>query len=543
MVVKDGAVSRSGQRAIGAQIPRRVGLRVAVLIGGLIGGMIGGPAARADNPLSAIDWLSKSVVTPVAAATRPVQPPTPSSAPLATNALPEAVTVSPLGQTSLDATGLLPPAKTGLPLTLWGLGRTADIAAAIHRQRLEDLPALQGLLMTLLLAEAEPPVDAGSSGTLFLVRIDKLLEIGALDQAMALIQASGAQTSPDLFRRTFDIALLTGAEDRACRALDKTPSLSPALPARIFCLARGGDWETAAVTLQTAQALGQIAPETAELLTRFLDPALAEDSAPLPAPALITPLDLRIFEAIGEPLPTTNLPVAFAHSDLAEINGWKSRIEAAERLSRAGAIAPNLLLGMYTLQKPAASGGVWDRVAAFQAFEVALGAADPDALAKTLPAALTRMGDARLEVVFAELFAERLAPIPLTGPAADLSLTTQLLSTRSERLTAGKTSTDPRLTFALALARGKPEGVPTNDSLSRAIAAGFGGVEIPDELLAMKDQKRVGELILTAAEKIARGLEGDISDVALGLTLLRQLGLEDVARRTALELVLLERRG
>ena len=500
----------------------------------------GAGAGHADYPLSAIDWLSKSVVTPVA---QPVSPPNPNSAPLATNALPQSITVTTLGRSSLDATGLLAPAKTGLPAALWGLGQTADIAAAINRQRLEDLPALQGHFMTLLLAEADPPIDADARGTLFLVRIDKLLEMGALDQAMALIQASGDQKNPDIFRRTFDIALLTGAEDRACKALDKTPSLSAALPARIFCLARGGDWDTAAVTLQTAIALDQIAPETGELLTRFLDPALAEDGAPLPAPAVVTPLDLRMFEAIGEPLPTSNLPLAFAHADLAEITGWKSRIEAAERLSRTGAIAPNLLLGLYTQRKAAASGGVWDRVAAFQAFEVALAAKDPEALNVTLAAALSQMGKAQLEVVFAELFAERLAQVPLTGSAADLALTTQLLSSQYERLTAGKTSTDPRLMFALAVAHGTPQAAAPQDDLMRAIALGFAGVEIPPDLKAMFDQKRVGELYLAAAEKIARGLDGDSTDVALGLSVLRNLGMEGIARRTALELVLLERRG
>ena len=38
-------------------------------------------------------------------------------------------------------------------------------------------------------------------------------------------------------------------------------------------------------------------------------------------------------------------------------------------------------------------------------------------------------------------------------------------------------------------------------------------------------------------------VEGDLRGVTEGLSLLRRAGLEDVARRTALELMLLERRG
>ena len=57
------------------------------------------------------------------------------------------------------------------------------------------------------------------------------------------------------------------------------------------------------------------------------------------------------------------------------------------------------------------------------------------------------------------------------------------------------------------------------------------------------EQKRVGEAILLAVSLVASGLHGDETQVAQGLAVLRELGLEDAARRTALELMILERRG
>ena len=74
----------------------------------------------------------------------------------------------------------------------------------------------------------------------------------------------------------------------------------------------------------------------------------------------------------GPGLMFVTLPLAFAHAELRDTAGWKSQIESAERLARAGVIAPNVLLGLYTERLPAASGGVWDRAAAFQRFESAL---------------------------------------------------------------------------------------------------------------------------------------------------------------------------
>jgi CheY-like chemotaxis protein len=236
----------------------------------------------------------------------------------------------------------------------------------------------------LMLAKADPPADSGGRGTLLLARTDALLEAGALDQAAALLDDAGS-LQPELFRRRFDIALLTGTEDLGCVQMRENPQLAPTFPARIFCLARSGDWNAAALTLRTAQALGFVTPEEDALLSRFLDPELDDGDFPLSRPAKPTPLVWRMLEAVGEPLPTNTLPLAFAQAELRDTAGWKSQIEAAERLARTGAVDPDRLLGLYMDRKPAASGGVWDRVAGVQALDAALAAQDVQAVAGVLP--------------------------------------------------------------------------------------------------------------------------------------------------------------
>lgn len=507
--------------------------------------LLGALGARAQEPLSAIEWLSRSVLTPVASPV-PLDPAVVGAitpVPLARDALAQSVTALPLGIATPDALGLLGPAKTGLPQDLWGPGRTEAILTLIARQRPEDLPALQQLFITLLLAEAAPPSDAGPSGRLLLARIDALMALGALDQAMAMLQAGGDVSQPDLFRRYFDAALLTGAEDRACRRMFQTSGLSPALPARVFCLARTGDWEAAALTLGTARAIGQIGPDEAELLARFLDPELAEEAGPLPPPAIVTPLDLRLYEAIGEPLPILGLPLAFAHSDLDERTGWKSRLEAAERLSRAGVISPNLLLGFFTLQKPAASGGVWDRVHAFQDFEAALGSGDAGRIGAALVPAWAAMQSVGLELAFAELFAARLAPLPLDGEAADIALRLALLSGEHQALSAGKSSPDPLLTFALALSAGRIASAEAPGPRAAAVAAAWAAPELPPQIALLHAERRWGELILTGIERTMSGSRGQIPDITTGLAALRRAGLESTALRASLQVLLLDRQG
>ncbi|PTE15080.1 hypothetical protein [Pseudogemmobacter blasticus] len=502
--------------------------------------------AAGDDPLSAIDWLSQSVTTQVSAVQPSGTPPTvarPGEPPVSANgALPVDVATTALDAPSPDGVGLIAPAVSGLPRNLWGAGRTDEIAQAIIRDRMSSLPALRQLFLTMLLAEATPPADSEGKGRLLQARVDKLMQIGALEQAAALIEISGAET-PDLFRRAFDVALLTGNEDRACAKMQESPGLAPTIQARVFCLARDGQWDAAALTLQTAAALKQISSAGAELLARFLDPDLFDGELMPPPPNPVTPLDWKIYSAIGESLPTASLPVAFSYAEIGQEAGWKAQIEAAERLTRAGTIAPNVILGLYTDRDPAASGGVWDRVAAFQDFDAAMQSRDPQRVAQTLPVVWARMQEVELEVPFAMLYGRDLTAIPLTGEAATIAFRVELLSPVAETAAAARETTDTTERFLIALTRGDLKGVTAPDSMGRAIAPAFLNPMPSTETRALVDGNRTGEAILLAIEEIARGVEGDLASVTRGLSLLRSVGLEGVARRTALELMILERRG
>jgi hypothetical protein len=496
------------------------------------------------GPLSAIDWLSQSVATPPATgssggiATAIDEPPVTEAG----GALPSTVTTSALDGPSPDGVGLIAPTVSGLPRDLWGAGLTREIAEKLVAHSDDPLPALRQLFLTILLAEVAAPVDAGGRGDLLQTRIDKLLALGALEQAAALIDAAGA-TTPELFRRAFDVALLTGAEDRACDFMASEPHLAPTVPARIFCLARSGDWDTAALTIRTSEALGQISPDQATLLSRFLDPELYEGEPVPPAPDPVTPLDWMIYAAIGEPLPTEGLPVAFSYAELGPRAGWKAQIEAAERLTRAGTIPPNVILGLYTERDPAASGGVWDRVNAFQDFDAAIAAGDADEVQARLPEVWAKMQEAELEVPFAVLFGKSLIELRLSGEAAAIAFHVGLLSPYAETAAKAYRGTDARDAFLVALALGTGASAVPPDSLGRAISVAFRAPVPSLEAQQFLDGNRKGEAILTAIDNIGRGVQGDLRGVTEGLSLLRLVGLESVARRTALELMILERRG
>lgn len=507
------------------------------------------PLAAQDDarPLSAIDWLSESVETPVAAPAQPQSAGTGTQAnrtppsdeePVTDDARVPNVSVQALDAPSPDPVGLLPSDVTGFPRTLWASSDEDTLVALLRAERVDTLPAIQGLLTTLLLAEADPPAGAGPEGALFLARIDRLLDLGALDPAQTLLEAADPDT-PDLFRRWFDVSLLTGTENAACQVMQDRPAVAPTPAARVFCLARSGDWSAAALTLNTARVLGDMDADTAELLGRFLDPDLFEGEAALPPPERPSPLIFRMREAIGEGMMTSALPRAFAHADLRSTTGWKAQIEAAERLARTGAIQPNVLHGIYTARVPAASGGVWERARAVQELEAALDDGDVDDIAIALKDAWEQLGTVGLRPVLARIFGPRLA-MQDAGEADALRF--RLLMLTDDYETAAL-ELDPGVDGALlaAVARGQvPEDLPA-PGRAAPIKSAFVSPEPDQVLVDMAAEGRLGEAILRNIAGFDHGLDGDPRALAEALATFRALGLEDVARRAALQYLILDR--
>lgn len=490
------------------------------------------PAALlAQEPLSAIDWLT---IPPAGTRAGQVW----LEPPVTENGAGVTIEVTPL-EAAAHPVGLVPAHVTGLPTDMWVASETGDLIRLLKAARIDGAPAMQTLLYTLLLAETLPPGGRNSADRFLMARLDRLADLGAVEPAQAMVETVGPDASPARFARWFDATLLTGDEDNSCALLNRAPHLDTDYGARMFCSLRKGDWSAAAVMLDAARALSLMPQEKLFLLDRFLNPDLYDGAPPLPLPENPDPLTFRLFESIGEPVPTAPLPRRFAVADLRDIAGWKAQLEAAERLGRAGAISPNRLLGIYTDRLPAASGGVWDRVAALQRFDTALNTGSADAVAKTLPLAWNAMQAAGLETSFAAIFAARLAAQPVTDPAtAALVFRIRLLSADYEAAAANAPQT-PEDQYLAALARGRPPESP--DALRRAIADGFADPLMPpDSLKGDLQAGRLGEAILRAIAMFDSGRKGNLADLTDALRLLRAVGLEDTARRAALQRLLLE---
>ncbi|MEP0962188.1 MAG: hypothetical protein ABJG75_10335 [Roseobacter sp.] len=498
---------------------------------------LAGASSAQDQPLSVIDWVKRNPDQPAMTSTLL---PNRFEPPVTPGALVPPVTVKPLGEQTRRIIGLVPAAVTGLPETLWTGSTPKSLVDQLQDMPSLRLPAAQALLYTVLLTETEGPGnDAAGDDLMTLARVDTLMRFGAHDPALALLEQAGITRDARHFASYMNVALLSGQEDTACAILQSQSHLAPSLAQASFCAARQGDWPTAALYFDTGHSLGAITGPEADALERFLHPESFEESAPLERPSEITPLLFRLHEAIGEPMPTGVLPLAYAVADLRDLAGWKSQLEAAERLSVTGALPANRLLGLYTARQPAASGGIWDRVAAVQRFETALRSRSDAAISKSLPPAWKAMQSVGLDLIFADLFTASLARYALADSAAEVSRQMHLLSANYNDLAHDETVPP----IQRAILNGKTTDIRTRTPIQAALIDGFDIKNARQDLTMMARNGRMGEAILRALVLLDDGASGDPVALRQALSTLRSFGLEDTIRRAALQVLLLERFG
>lgn len=494
-----------------------------------------GPAPA--EPRSAIPWLSDALIVRPPSEARPRAVPGPRP-----------IEVSVLGAPRPLGAGLLDAAAAGLAPGLWGESSALRLRLLIGRVRGTGVPAAQEMLRTLMLARLTEPRGAGTA--FLLARADMLLRMGAVEEARELL-ASADDRAPEVLARLFDTGLLVGDQAAACRALGDAAGAEPRPLARIFCLARDGDWRGAAGALSAAEAAGGLNAAEAELARRFLGLVETRPGEAIALPDPLTPLAHVMLLSIGAgPAALADLaplPPAFYHHDLSPQAPPRARILAAERLVAAGGLGWPVLFAAYRMAKPAASGGVWSRAAAVQALDRALDQGAPAAIAAALDAADAALSPLGLRVALAQEYHARLVALPPDPALRDSPLAELVVLGGDSPLADRLVAPDDTLTLraALAAARGKP--FPRGDARINAIAQAFsdgpaGGGHAAG-LMRLIETGRPGEALIRALADLDAGTRVDPVALAAALSVLRRLGQESAARRIAVETLLAERRG
>ena len=473
----------------------------------------------AQSPLSAIDWLSN--------ANSKFQRSILEITDLEVDKTND-IQVSTLNSSEYQAIGLLPIYVTGIPTTIWRNSSFDDLEYSFKTLPTFSYSPIQELVYSLLLAEARPPLNEPSRYAFLEVRLNKLLNYGAVDPAIALVER--ASPVPErMIPQLFDISLLSSNNFPICEPIFQNTENRDLQAELIYCYARKGDWLTAHLILETEKVLGDLSDHEISLLSRYLEVDFNVDlSALLPPRDSITHLEYRLYEAIGEPIPAEYLPIQYSQSDLSGENGWRAQVIAAERLSLTGAIPENQIIGIYTNHSPGASGGMWDRIKVINDLDAALD--DKENLEKSFQDAWKVFKETNQLTVFAKLFGLRVFEENLS-PKSKKIVANLLLLTNNFKITEGYW--DPS-DIRFGLTAGDFSQVKVSDETEKIILQIFTEPSVPFLVEQKLNQGKLGEVILNALLQFELGIEGNLKDFSESLSTLNLIGLETTARRAAL---------
>ena len=510
----------------------------------------------ADEPMSAIDWLAKKINDPPVFYTYPSEIDENSNIEIEKMVLPNI---------SKNSIGIYPSIKIGINSDIWKNNNEIEISTILKKIRISDLYYLNRLLKRILLIETDPPiiaVDEKFSGTIFLrQRILKLIQMGALDDAEALILDAEPTFDPNLTDLWSEVSFLTYRFERFCKAIlnGYHNSLEPAH--KIICLARSGDWNAAALSLATFSSINEIDSDHEKLLINYLDheaelEIINKDKCEEDKSVIIY---LCNFSNITTQIP--NYGVKFLYNNLGRGKSIRSRIVASEELVKSGALNPNILFSTYKIKQPSTSGGVWARAKFVQELDriIQYDFNNYQYLSNHLNIMIDEFLKNKLLTAFAISYGKKLkSSISNFQPLNDLILITNILSGEYSDLLERDIIIDLKLKNLISVLNKRDkhlleihlqESLKTISNkdyteLQNAILKASNGI-YPENVAFMHDTKndysnQDGLVLLNAILKISNSSNYDITDMQTGLASLVRLGLLNDFKAISNELLIME---
>lgn len=265
---------------------------------------------------------------------------------------PDAIQTLELQSVDAESVGTLDRGNGGLGVDMWN-GTSRQTAASLI-DAMPDAPAThaaRNLERRILLSVAATPADHKDI-SLLMHRVAKLMAIGALDDAVSLIQAMPQKArNTDLAQAEVNALLASGREDEACKAIDQYSSTFDDafwLKAGVYCQLRAQDKSGAAFTADLVRELEGETDKVFFALNRAIRGTGNVKSDLLKNPR---PLDMAMLRLTKQSLPTDDLSTLDAPILIGLIDSPNTddniRLEAARLAENKGFITPTQLAVAY----------------------------------------------------------------------------------------------------------------------------------------------------------------------------------------------------
>jgi len=322
------------------------------------------------------------------------------------------ITTTTLKPNNFNSIGIIPSEITGINPRIWSSITEDAISFQLNSLPYLHFSTARTFLKRVLITETNAPLDSLTSikkGKLYLFsKLDKLIEIGALDEAETLISLV-PKLDKDVFNRWSKVSLLTGRLTKMCKTLVRKPELSSDLSLRIICFARLGDWQAAALILATASTLGKISNNREQLLIRYLDPNLFIDNQTNSQNSNFDEIDFYIKTTSQQYNGIRNNKPKYSYRELNSNSSLDGKIIAAEILTISKSINGSVLFDIYRNSIVDKSEEHWTRIETIQDLDSALNTVNKLKVSTALKHAISEMHSYNLLVPFAKEYAAKLS--------------------------------------------------------------------------------------------------------------------------------------
>ena len=460
------------------------------------------------------------------------------------------ITKSELRPNDLNSVGIIPPKITGIDPKIWQEMNELTLFLELQSLPTLNFDATQTFLKRVLISETIPPIPnlkSKLSGKLYLIaKLDKLIEIGALEEAETIINQVSTLDSK-LFERLATISFLTGRIDTMCNQLSLYPGLNDDLTIKIICLSNLDDWNAAALILSSAVSLNLLDSHRELLLINYLDPSLLPQNNPLENQTDFDEIDFYLGNIAKNPQPEFFDDVKYRYAIFNNGSDLESKILAAEALSRKRSINVSTLFDTYRNNNINGSGGFWSRMLAVKALDHALKRNNQQTVSIALDRAIDEMFKRNLLFTLASEYSSKLATFNVLEDHKNLNDSFAIifaLNNEIPRTWSTYQSKDEYIAMAMNLLKNNTVNAGEVEDAIRLVNPSFNEfehtnlssksnkIELSD---SKKSKKTKGASILQALQKTSKGVKTQTNDLYQSLLSLINIGQVQLAKSILVE--------
>ena len=427
-----------------------------------------------------------------------------------------------------------------LPYYYWSWSDIEDISKKINDISLNSNHLIRNLFTAVLISEMPVDLNSKKERDLYLIRLNKLIEIGKFKEAQLFINVNDPtlKISSD---PQFIINIIRGNDTLACAQYKNAKSITSSLKKKLYCLTYENKMKQAKIIFETAAILNLTNEYETEILKILLSNQQETPIFIQKENHSLSALDYVILakkKAINDNIriPTTFLSYDFNQS----INPHK-KLMAGEKLAKNGTISAKQLFQLYKTGIIDKNYGVGlkERILVIRSLEKSISSNDLVQIKSLLLKGFSDFEEIGLSNQFCEYYKDHILKQQDLGWKTPISIKMNLLTGDYSKIT-NKILINSNFISAQSIAKNDYSNLGNISPFEENIISAIRDPIYNEENIILIEQGRIGEVILSSISLLAIKTGNINTNINNGLRGLMQTGLEKTAKLIAIQYILMD---